>query len=395
MHRRLHCVRCADRVLTVPELAGYSCGACGSNLVFRIQPASDLAQLIERDRGLPWRYHKLLPVEYEPGADDGLVPPVTRSRVLESRLGVARVWLVDCTVFGTGTFKDLEAAVVIAIAKQLGIGRISVHSTGNTALAYRHYAIRLGVTCAAFLPRMNIGKLGDIEPNLNAPIFAVDAEYAQVSDVAKRAAARDGIHHMAPLRWKLEGKATIAWLLRELQLQVDLIVQTVAGGYGVLGVETGFRRVATALGEPAVAPSRPGYLLFQPSDADTLVRAWNTGATELSQADLRLPRKPLEPTLQSTNPLATLPLLRRILPAETVFQSVPVQLVDDSKPVIDAALHDAGIDLDYGREKSAYISLAGLLHTQLRSSARLAVIITGSPPFQSGLAKDTWQVVKP
>jgi hypothetical protein len=40
---------------------------------------------------------------------------------------------------------------------------------------------------------------------------------------------------MAPIGWKLEGKAALAWWIAEVVPKATAIAQTVAGGYGALG----------------------------------------------------------------------------------------------------------------------------------------------------------------
>ncbi|GLY04034.1 pyridoxal-phosphate dependent enzyme [Actinoplanes sp. NBRC 101535] len=380
---RLFCPQCPDRTPATDDLVRYACGDCGGRLELRLPAPGPFRDLVDESRGLPWRYPDLIPVDYEPALDDGVAPRVVRSTLMESHLGVEEVWLVDCTLLGTGTFKDLEAAVVLAAAKQLGLHDVSVHSTGNTALAYRHYAIRAGVSCASYIPELNLGKLGDIEADPDQPIYTLTCDYAHLSGEAKKAAAAAGRHHLAPIDWKLEGKAALASVIYEAAPRTDTIVQTVAGGYGPLGYEVGFHRLARIVEEPSGVLTDRRYLMYQPGDADTLTWAWQNDVTEVTQDELRLPDEPYEPTLQSTNPVATLPQLRRELPEGTELHSVDAEDVEGLRPVVDEILAEAGIALDYTREKSAYISLAGMLKSRLDPGARVAVIVSGSRAFQA------------
>ncbi|WP_129310684.1 pyridoxal-phosphate dependent enzyme [Streptomyces sp. L2] len=378
---RLYCPACEDRTPSADELARYVCDGCGGALALRLPEPGPFARLVAPERGLPWRYPDLVPVDYEPALDDGVGPRVIRSTLMESRLGVDQVHLIDCTRFGTGTFKDLEAAIVLAAAKQLGLRDVSVHSTGNTALAYRHYAQRAGVSCAGYVPERNLDKLGDVEADPQQPVYSLDCAYAELSGLAKKAAAEAGRRHLAPFDWKLEGKSVLAAAIYETVPDTDTIVQTVAGGYGPLGYEVGFSRLRDIVDTPSGVLAERRYLLFQPADADTLTWAWQNGAEEVGEDDLRLPDDPYEPTLQSTNPVATLPQLRRDLPEGTELRSVGAQDVEGLRPVVDEILADAGIELDHTREKSAYISLAGLLKARLDPGARIAVVVSGSRPF--------------
>ncbi len=106
-----------------------------------------------------------------------------------------------------------------------------------------------------------------------------------------------------------------------------------------------------------------------------------------------MPADPFEPTLQSTNPVATLLLLRATMPIDTALRSVAPEVIGNARSWADKVLAEAGITLDYDRERSVYISLAGLLATKLPPTTRLALIVTGSHPFQHRASADVWQVL--
>lgn len=376
---RLQCDTCVGREATLEEFSRYECRSCGNILSFQDISQADIK--VDPSCGLPWRYPELLPIDYDSDVDDRVLPLISRAAVLESMLEVQEAWLIDCTGFGTGTFKDLEASVVISAMKQLGHRRLSLHSTGNTALAYQHYAKRAGVSCAVYIPNRNAYKLGTPVADHEQPVHLVDASYASLPSVAEHAAVAAGTRHLAPLGWKLEGKAALAYLIHEKLPSVDTLVQTVAGGYGPLAYEMGFQRLRRVTGRAYGVLARRRYLLFQTADADALTRAWQAGSSHLTERDLRLPAEPFEPTLQSTGGLATLRRMRSQLPADSRFVSVPPHTVDELRPTIDRIFAGAGVVLDFDREKSAYISMAGMLQSTLPPASRLAVILSGSRPF--------------
>lgn len=378
---KLHCTTC-DRLPNESELLAYLCDTCGKELELPIPSAAgtSLAAHVKRERGPVWRYGALLPVAYKPVLDDDMPTIATRSRALEERSGAAEVWLINATTLGTGTFKDYEAAVVAAMTWELGVSGVSVHSTGNTALAYLHYMSRVGVSCAGYIPTKNLVKVGPYKSTEDFPLIAVDAEYALLSATAKNDATKTGRVHLAPLRWKLEGKAALGLAIQEYCPQVEVIVQTVAGGYGPLGCEVAFRRLR-AVGETAGVAVRRRYALYQAGDSANLARAWSSGAANLAANDLRLPDDPFEPTLQSTNPLATLPRLRAALPQSSTITAVSPNLVEDSAELAVDILADLGIPIDYEREKSAVISIAGVLASRWSATDRLAIVVSGSARF--------------
>lgn len=93
--------------------------------------------------------------------------------------------------------------------------------------------------------------------------------------------------------------------------------------------------------------------------------------------------------------MATLPLLRQQMPDGTVFRAVAPDAVEEARPLADKVLAEAGIALDYERERSAFISLAGLLTSKLDPTTKLAFIVSGSRPFQRRESAEAWHVVLP
>jgi threonine synthase len=86
---------------------------------------------------------------------------------LARRLGVASMHLLPCDGGPSGTFKDAEAAVVIArqLERRGGAERIVFASSGNTARAYRGYALRAGIASTACLPAAGLEKLRGLGPD--------------------------------------------------------------------------------------------------------------------------------------------------------------------------------------------------------------------------------------
>jgi hypothetical protein len=82
------------------------------------------------------------------------------------------------------------------------------------------------------------------------------------------------------------------------------------------------------------------------------------------------------------------------MPAGTQFTSVSRDTVEDARDWADAVLAGAGIELDFAREKSAYIALAGLRETPLPRSEKLAVIVSGSPPFDGPAHDDATEILR-
>jgi hypothetical protein len=301
---------------------------------------------------------------------------VARSPILERALGVEHVQLVDCTGLGTGTFKDLEAQLTLAAAAELDISPLWIHSTGNTARAFHVWATRLDAACTVSFPAAHSGKLAGCSPRARQPLVPIDLPPAEAAEHAKALAERSGARELG-LPWKLEGAAALGYALAEHCPDADLIVQTIGSGFGPLGYELGLQRAAgirVFADRPIVAHHR--YALFQPADAALMVRAWKAHGTPDPRM---LPADPFEPTLQSTSGPVTIDPLRR-LPVHTIGAVEPSRVIE-LRETIDAAFVDVGLLLDFEREKSAYIAIAGLLERTWGRTTRMAVVVTGARPI--------------
>ncbi|KKR60778.1 MAG: hypothetical protein UU01_C0034G0008 [Parcubacteria group bacterium GW2011_GWA2_40_37] len=332
------------------------------------------------------KYSQIIPVSRESLEKiiDNNTPEFTKpieSKKLANFLGVESVHLLNTTTGPSGTFKDSEAVVVIAKCLDWKLRqRLSWHSTGNTARAYREYAIRAGFQSDSYFPLICINKFKGIEEDNNNVLVAYDGPFQQISQIAKERAKNNNTLHLAPLPWKIEGKATLAYAIYENIPQANVIVQTIAGGYGVLGLQLGIKRLRqlNLMNEKIT----PRYELFQIEGADTIAKLMPLNR-EINETDLKLPINPFEPTLQSTNPLSTFNLIRNIaIETNSNIDSVQTEDVISSRAFFEEECHFLGVDISFEDEKSPFISWAGLVNAKNKKrflpSDKIVVIVTGS-----------------
>ena len=74
-----------------------------------------------------------------------------------------------------------------------------------------------------------------------------------------------------------------AYAIAESVPDATVVVQTVAGGYGVIGMEVGFRRAEKAGGSPHAEQVDADAVMFQAADLDTLAYAIGRGVSELDR----------------------------------------------------------------------------------------------------------------
>ncbi|MCX6751996.1 MAG: pyridoxal-phosphate dependent enzyme [Candidatus Nomurabacteria bacterium] len=332
------------------------------------------------------KYAQIIPVSIEnlKKITDNSTPEFTKpieSKQLANFLGVKSVHLLTSIGGPSGTFKDNEAAVVIAKCLDWNLNqRLSWHSTGNTARAYREYAIKAGFKSDSYFPLSCINKFKGATEDKNNNLIAYSGSFQKISHIAKERAKNNNTLHLAPLPWKIEGKAILAYAIFENLPETNIIVQTIAGGYGVLGLQLGIKRLHQL--NLLRNEIKPKYNLFQIEGADTIAKLMTLNK-EISETDLRLPVNPFEPTLQSTNPLSTFNLIRNIiLETNSNIDSVTTEDVISYKTFFEEECHSLGIDISFEDEKSPFISWAGLVNAsnkkRFSSSDNIVIIITGS-----------------
>ena len=361
------------------------CSVCNTTLDLVYEGVFSWSELDDNKQGV-LRYSNLIPVTQESlevvctDEQPEFTKPI-ESKKLASILGVKSVHLVS-PVFGpSGTFKDIEAAVVIAKCLDWKITkRLSWHSTGNTARAYREYSIRANFDSDSYFPLVCIDKFKGVKKSISNLLIGYDGPFQNISAIAKKRAAAHDTLHLAPLNWKVEGKALLSYNIFENLPNSSVIVQTIAGGYGVLGLQLGINRLKQlkVIEETLV----PRYELFQIEEADVISRLMPLNR-DVQETDLKLPVNPFEPTLQSTNPLSTFNILRKIVvETDSNVSSVSVQEVEDAHKIFEEECNDLGIPISYADEKSPFISWAGLI--QPKSKQRLnpddtvVIIVTGA-----------------
>jgi hypothetical protein len=380
---RLVCVRChaADRDADVEGPDEWACTRCGGSLTPEITRFGCWDEAV-RDLPGVGRYAPLLPVSRQ----EELISSETALRPLDSPrlaevLNVESFMMLPQTHNRTGTFKDNEAVLLAAKCKEWGLGSVCMHSSGNTARAYQYYLDRAGIECTSFVPQASADKCPTTTLGRSG-IVAVPGNMVSAADAAIAHSKETGARRLTPSQWKIEGKAPVGLALAERCPNTTLIAVTVASGYGPLGMERGIRRARSA-GLASVGPHT--YRLFQAADAGVLGQAIREGRDEIDLGTMVAPEQAFEPTLQSTNPNRTLPLVQRLIQETgSRIDSVSPELVESAADMFAAACGDLGIPIEYSQEKSAFICWAGLVGAakagELGRGERVTMIVSGSAP---------------
>lgn len=377
---RLRCPAC-ERHTSPDGPSEWICSSCGQQLradvpVFASWPDAVL------DRPGVARYARLLPVG-DPAcltSEAGALRPVA-SPALAEILNVETVHLLPQTRNATGTFKDNEAVIVAAKCREWGLTHVCMHSSGNTARSYQYYLDRVGIRCTGFVPQASAYKCPTVARG-DCRIVSVSGGMGDAAAASIAYSEDTGACRLTPSAWKVEGKVPIGLAIAEHCPAATVVAVTIASGYGPLGMDRAFVRLTNA----GLASSRPRFLLAQAEDAGVLGSAVQSGADRIDLSAMVPPEKAFEPTLQSTNPNRTLPLIRDLVQRTgSWFHAVGPERTLADAPAFERACAAGDIPIDYEHEKSAFICWAAVAAAAERgeftASDRVVLVVSGSAPI--------------
>jgi threonine synthase len=227
--------------------------------------------LAGRDGGF-WKYREFLPVRRSSNVvrlGEVITPLV--------ELG-AKLIVKDEGRLPTGSFKARGLALAVAMAKELGVGRMAMPTNGNAGAALAAYGAAVGIECHVFCPADT--------PEINVREIALAGAHVTlveglINDCGRRVAEgreRMGWFDTSTLKepYRIEGKKTMGLELAE-QLGwtlPDVIFYPTGGGTGLIGMWKAFDELE-AIG--FIDSRRPRMVAVQASGCAPIVRAWERG----------------------------------------------------------------------------------------------------------------------
>lgn len=228
-------------------------------------------------------YYDILPIEKRENIvsfGEGMIP-MERWDNLED---YARQHGIDCQVYvyrndqndGSGSFKDISAALAASILKEHGIKEYCLASTGNAGVAFATYLAKAGIKFTEFAPNCIDPATVEAIRKVGQPVVISKGGYG---DAKAEAANYHKEHHVLisggntdPLR--IESKRLLAYeCLRQMGQLPTVYMQAVAGGTSPLAFEKGFRDLKRT-GMIAADAKLPRMLLVQQDECDPMVTAW-------------------------------------------------------------------------------------------------------------------------
>jgi threonine synthase len=242
-----------------------------------------------------WRYFELLPIE-----DRSVIPPLRvgwtplyESRKLGKELNLDNLWLKDDGLNPTGSLKDRASAVVVAIAKELGVKIITTASSGNAGAALAGLSASAHVPTVVFVPytapEAKIAQLSIY----GARVFLVHGTYDQAFELCLAASKEFGWYsrNTGYNPYTAEGKKTASIeICEQLALQngdrkgwraPDRIFVSVGDGNIITGLWKGLRDLL-ALGWIEKMPKLMGV---QAEGSAACYNAWKAGSEDITPVE--------------------------------------------------------------------------------------------------------------
>lgn len=267
---------------------------------------------VSPDRSLILRY---LPALQALGIGAGIQPhEVARSSIAEgarfsllTRYRGVEIYLCDeSSAMATGTYKDLDACLVVATARQAGTPTLVLSSGGNLGYSIAVYGRRADVGIFLFHPSATSYKLDGMPFRWEGiRRVAVDLPEPRVKSLARAFARAHGLVHVPDREIRLAASAARALFLVEAAENIgkplDHVVQAVCAGYGPVGM---YRCYAELVGRALLERERvPRFLGVQQGANAPVARAWRDGSREIRPEHvLGESEECVEPGLYNTNP---------------------------------------------------------------------------------------------
>ena len=191
---------------------------------------------------------------------------------------------IDCKVYvyrndqnsGSGSFKDISAALAATVLKEKGVKEYCLASTGNAGVAFATYLAKAGIKFTEFAPNCIDPATVEAIKRVGQPVVISKGGYG---DAKAEAAAYHKEQHVLisggntdPLR--IESKRLLAYeCLRQIGELPTVYMQAVAGGTSPLALEKGIRDLKRCGMIDADRPL-PRMLLVQQDECDPMVTAW-------------------------------------------------------------------------------------------------------------------------
>ena len=204
---------------------------------------------------------------------------------LGKQLGLKDLWIKQCGMAHTGSFKDLGMTVLVSMVKQMrsegkNIRAVACASTGDTSAALAAYCAVADIPAIVFLPKNKVSLTQLIQPITHGVLtLSLDTDFDGCMKAVQALCAEDEIYlanSMNSLR--IEGQKTISFeLVHQLDGEVPDFVIVPGGNLGnVSALGKGFKMMY----ELGLIKSLPRLVCAQAERANPLYLSYQNGFEE-------------------------------------------------------------------------------------------------------------------
>jgi threonine synthase len=201
---------------------------------------------------------------------------------LGKQWGLKDLWVKQCGMAHTGSFKDLGMTVLVSMVKQMiadgkNIRAVACASTGDTSAALAAYCAVAGIPAIVFLPKNKVSLTQLIQPITHGVLtLSLDTDFDGCMKLVQKICAEDHIYlanSMNSLR--IEGQKTISFeLVQQSNWEVPDFVVVPGGNLGnVSAIGKGFQM----LYDLGIIYKLPRLVCAQAERADPLYRSYKKG----------------------------------------------------------------------------------------------------------------------
>ncbi len=201
---------------------------------------------------------------------------------LEKTLGIKELWIKQCGITHTGSFKDLGMTVLVSqvnhmIKNGAKIKAVACASTGDTSAALAAYGACAGIPTIVFLPRGKTSTAQLVQPIANnAIVLALDTDFDGCMKIVQEVTKDNSIYlanSMNSLR--IEGQKTVGIeILEQFNWEVP---DTIVIPSGNAGNVSALGKGLLMLEELGIINKRPRIVVAQAQNANPLYLAYKNG----------------------------------------------------------------------------------------------------------------------
>jgi len=270
--------------------------------------------------------------------------PLLRVERYGREIGLDDVWLKECGVTHTGSFKDLGMTVLVSAVKEMrargvAIRAVACASTGDTSAALAAYCAAADIPSVVLLPRGKISTAQLVQPISNgALVLELDTDFDGCMRVVRELSETKDIYlanSMNSLR--IEGQKTIAVeMVQQLGWQPPDWVVIPGGNLGNAGaVGKGF----LLLRELGLVRRLPRLVVAQAENANPLYRAVQKAGRASASVEVEpvTAKRTLASAIQIGAPVSSLRALRALEAMDGLVEQASEQELADAAARADRA----------------------------------------------------------